>query len=83
MVFKFETYFFEIISNIVLKNSKTRGIFTPAGFFFVFAFVFFTCFFLLFFYPKLISSFFKKKNFVSKLSLLIFLNIKQFENLTM
>ena len=48
-----------------------RGIFTIAGFFFYSKLIFF--FFL----------FFLKNNFVSKLSLLIFLNIELIENLTM
>ena len=65
---------------INLKNSKTRRIFTVTGFFLY-------IYFFLFFYPKLISSFFLflflKKKFISELSLLIFLNIKLVENLTM
>jgi hypothetical protein len=75
-----QTHKKKIYIYINLKNSKTRRIFTVTGFFLY-------IYFFLFFYPKLISSFFLflflKKKFISELSLLIFLNIKLVENLTM
>jgi hypothetical protein len=54
------------------KNSKMRGFFTVAAGFF------FTCFFT----QNLFLLLYLKKKFVSKLSLLIFLNIELVENLT-
>jgi len=55
----------------LVEYSKTRGFFTVAVVFFLHVFL-----------TKIDFFFFFKKKFVSKLSLLIFLNIELVENLT-